>query len=150
MSTTLIKVPKQYQDTRVEVKLVLTAMWTAMLFVFAYVDIFGFYRTDVLRAALHGKVASTSVTVNQQFLVLTLGYILVPALMVVLALVLQPRANRFLNTIVSLGYLASIAASCIGEEHVYFLLGSAVEAVLLLAIARSAWRWPTLPSPCDR
>ncbi len=50
----------QYQDTPVDVKLVLSAQWVAMLFVFAYVDIFGFYRADVLDAALDGKVATTA------------------------------------------------------------------------------------------
>ncbi len=39
-----------------------------MPFVFAYVDIFGFYRADVLDAALDGKVATTAFTVNQVFL----------------------------------------------------------------------------------
>jgi hypothetical protein len=49
----------KYQDTRIDVKLVLSAMWIAMLVVFAYVDIFGLFRADVLRAALDGKVAVT-------------------------------------------------------------------------------------------
>ena len=35
-------------------KQVLSALWIAMLFVFAYVDIFAFFRTDVLRAGLDG------------------------------------------------------------------------------------------------
>jgi hypothetical protein len=35
-----------------------------------------------------------------------------------------------------------IVVSCIGETWVYYLLGSAVEVVLLLAIARTAWKWP--------
>lgn len=135
---------RHYQDSRVDVKLVLSALWTAVLFVFAYVDIFGFYRADVLHSALQGKVASTSVTVDQQFLVLTLGYITVPALMVVLSLVLEPRVNRLLNAVASLGYLLSIGATCLGEDHVYYLLGSGVEAVLLLVIARSALRWPVV------
>jgi len=39
---------RQYRDTQVDVKLVLCAVWIAMLFVFAYVDIFGFLRADVL------------------------------------------------------------------------------------------------------
>ena len=43
---------RQYRDTPVDVKLVLSALWIAMLFVFAYVDIFGFFRADVLDAAL--------------------------------------------------------------------------------------------------
>ena len=47
-----------YQDTRIDVKLVLSALWIAMLIVFAYVDIFGFFRADILDAALDGKVAT--------------------------------------------------------------------------------------------
>ena len=45
---------------------------------FAYVDIFGFFRADVLNAALDGKVATTGFTVNQVFLTFTLIYILLP------------------------------------------------------------------------
>jgi hypothetical protein len=124
------------------VKVVLSALWVAMLFVFAYVDIFGFYRADVLEAALDGKVATTAFTVDQVFLTLTLVYILLPSLMVVLSLLLKPRVNRIVNIVVSLAYLISIIASCIGEQWVYYLLGSGIEAVLLVAIARSAWKWP--------
>jgi len=148
-TATLESTTRQYVDVRPDVKLVLTALWTAILFVFAYVDILGLYRADMLHAALHGKVASTSVTINQQFLVLTLGYVMVPALMVVFSLVLKARTNRFLNAVVSLGYLISVAATCIGEDHVYYLLGSAMEAVLLLAITYFAWRWPTTHPGAD-
>jgi hypothetical protein len=51
---------RQYRDTPIDVKLVLSALWITMLFVFAYVDIFGFYRADVLDAALDGKIATTN------------------------------------------------------------------------------------------
>ena len=133
---------RQYQDTQVDVKLVLSALWIAMLFVFAYVDIFGFYRADVLDAALDGKVATTDFTVNQVFLTLTLIYVLLPSLMVVLSLVLKPRVNRIINIVVSLLYMISIIVSCIGETWTYYILGSVVEAILLAAIARVAWMWP--------
>jgi hypothetical protein len=43
-----------------------------MLFVFAYVDIFGFFRDDVLEGALQGEVAATGLAVNQGFLIGTL------------------------------------------------------------------------------
>ena len=133
---------RQYRDTQVDVKLVLSALWIAMLFVFAYVDIFGFFRADVLEAALEGKVATTAFTVNQVFLTSTLVYILLPTLMVVLSLLLKPRVNRIINIVVSLLYTISIIVSCIGENWAYYLLGSAIEVVLLVVIARTAWRWP--------
>ena|SRR5664279_238869 len=50
------RAPRQYRDTQVDVKLVLSALWIAMMLAFAYVDIFGFYRADVLRAALNGRL----------------------------------------------------------------------------------------------
>lgn len=138
MSTTT----RQFRDTEVDVKLVLSALWITMLFVFAYVDIFGFYRADVLDAALARKVASTDFEVNQLFLILTLAYVLVPILMVSLSLLLRPRVNRIANIGVSVLYVVSIIASCIGEDWTYYILGSVVEVILLGVIARLAWRWP--------
>ena len=132
----------QYQNTPVNVKVVLSALWVAMLFVFAYVDMFGFFRADVLNAAFEGEVGSTGLAVNQVFLTATLIYILLPSLMVVLSLVLTPRANRITNIALSLLYTATILGSCIGETWVYYLIGSAAEAALLLAIACTAWKWP--------
>jgi len=132
----------QYQDTRIDVKLVLSALWITMLVVFAYVDIFGFFRADILRAALDGEMAATGVAIDQAFLVFTTAYILIPTLMVVLSLVLRPRVNRIANIVVALIYAVSIIASCIGETWGYYLLGSAVEVVLLVAIVRTAWTWP--------
>lgn len=141
-TTTMTRPTRQYRDTRVDVKLVLSALWGAMLFVFAYVDIFAFFRADVLGAALEGTVATTPLAVNQVFLTSALIFILPATLMMVLSLVLKPRVNRVLNIVVSLLYAVIIIALCIGETWVYYLLGSAVEVVLLLAIARSAWTWP--------
>jgi hypothetical protein len=135
---------RQYRDTQVDVKLVLCALWATTLFVFAYVDIFGFYRADVLDAALAGTIASTTFTVDQLFLTSTLVYLLPAILMVVLSLVLPPRANRITNIVVSVLYAVSIIVSCIGETWVYYLLGSLVEVVLLVAVAWSAWRWPAV------
>jgi hypothetical protein len=133
---------RQYQDTHVDVKLILSALWIAMMFVFAYGDIFGFFRADFLKAALKGEVAGAGFTINQGFLVFTLGYILPGALMVVLSLVLRPRVNRIVNIVVGLVYLISIIGLCIGETWVYYLVASFVEVVLLVAILRTAWKWP--------
>ena len=133
---------RQYRDAPVDVKIVLSALWIAMLFVFAYVDIIGFFRADVLEAALDGKVASTAVTVNQVFLTFTLIYVLLPILMVVLSLLLKPRVNRIVNIVVSLLYMITIIVLAIGETWTYYVLGSAIEVILLVAIARTAWTWP--------
>ena len=62
--------------------------------------------------------------------------------MVVLSLLLTPRFNRGINIVVSILYMISIIVSCIGETWAYYIIGSAIEVILLAAIARTAWKWP--------
>jgi hypothetical protein len=134
------------QDTAVDRRVALSGLWISTLFVFAYVDIFGFWRADVVQGALAGEVPDTGFQIDQTFLVLTTLYILVPSLMVALSLLVPTRIGRVLNITTSLLYVASILVTVIGETWVYYLLGSAVEVVLLLTVTWVAWRWrPSLP-----
>ena len=87
-------------------------------------------------------MATTEFEINQVFLTITLIYILIPTLMVVLSLLLKPQVNRIVNVVVSILYMISIIASCIGETWAYYIIGSAIEVILLAAIARTAGKWP--------
>jgi Family of unknown function (DUF6326) len=122
-------------------KILLSGLWTSTLLVFAYVDIFGFWRADVIEGALAGRVPGPGFEIDQTFLTLTTLYVLVPSLMVVVSLIAPARLNRAANIGVSLVYVASIVVTMVGETWLYYLLGSAVEIVLLLAVARVAWTW---------
>ena len=137
---------RRLRDTPVDVKIILSGLWVGMLFLFAFVDIFGFFRADVIEGALAGEVAGQGITINQAFLVGATVYILFPSLMVVASLMLPAKLNRRLNIGVSLAYAASIAALCIGESWIYYLVGSFFEVILLLIATRTAWRWPTEPA----
>ena len=57
------------------------------------------------------------------------------------ALVLRPRINRVVNIALSVVYALTIVGGPIGEWN-YYLLGSAIEVVLLAAVAYYAWTWP--------
>lgn len=142
--TTISADTRRLVDTRIDVRLVLSALWVTMVLVFAYVDIFGFYRADVLEAALDGRIATTAFLANQTFLGVTLGYILIPVLMVSLSLLLPRRINRVLTIVVALVFALTIIGTCIGETWVYYWVGSVLEVVLLIAIARTAWGWPVV------
>ena len=138
---------RQLRDTQIDVKIVLSGLWVAMLFLFAYVDIFGFFRSDIIEGALAGEVPGQGITINQAFLAAATGYILIPSLMVVVSLIAPAKLNRRLNIGVSIFYAVTIASFCIGERWIYYLLGSFFEVVLLLLAARTAWRWPTDDAP---
>jgi Family of unknown function (DUF6326) len=113
------------------------------------VDIFGFWRADVIDGALARKVPGPGFEINQTFLVYTTLYILVPSLMVIVSLLAPARMNRATNIVVSLVYLASVVVSMVGETWIYYILGSVVEVLLLLAITRAAWTWPRRPAPVN-
>ena len=129
----------EFEPFRVNVRIKISALWTAMLFVFAYVDIFGFFRADV-RADVEAGVVG-GFTVNETFLLATTIYVVIPSLMLFGALVLRPRVNRIGNMALSIIYALTIIAGAVGEWN-YYILGSAVEVALLAAIFHYARTWP--------
>jgi len=129
----------EFEPFKVNVRVKISALWTAMLFVFAYIDIFGFFRSDV-RADVEAGVVS-GFTVSQTFLLVTTVYILIPSLMVFGTLVLRPRINRIVNITLSILYALTIIAGAVGE-WTYYLVGSAIEIALLAAIFNYARTWP--------
>ncbi len=126
--------------TAIDTRLKIAALWTSLLFIFAYVDIFAFFRADILQGALAGKVAVFAV--DQSFLLLTTIYVIIPSLMISLSLILPPRANRLTNIFVAAVYALTILGSCIGEVWIYYWVGSLTEVLLLLVIMRYAWKMP--------
>jgi hypothetical protein len=123
----------------VNVRIKLSALWAAMLFVFAYVDLFSLYRDDVRADLEAGELGGFDV--DQAFLLGTTAYVVIPSLMVFLALVLPARAARIANIALGVLYALSVVAGAIGEWG-YYVLGSAVEVALLAAVVYYAWTWP--------
>jgi hypothetical protein len=131
----------EFEPFKVNVRIKISALWTVMLFVFAYVDIFGLFRPD-FRADVEAGVVS-GFTVNQTFLLVTTIYIMIPSLMVFGALVLRPRINRIVNIALGIIYATTIIAGAVGEWS-YYVLGSAIEVALLAAIVHYARTWPKI------
>jgi len=129
----------QLEPFPVNVRVKISALWASMMFIFAYVDLFSFYRSDVRADIEAGEIFGF--TINQSFLLVTTAYVVIPALMVFGALILRPRINRVVNIALSVVYALTIIGGAIGEWN-YYLLGSAVEVVLLAAVAYYAWTWP--------
>lgn len=127
------------EPSPVNVRVKIAALWASMLFVFAYVDLFSLYRPDFRADVEAGEVGGFAV--NQTFLLATTAYVVIPSLMVFCVLVLRPRLNRIVNTVLAMVYAVSIVAATIGE-WTYYLLGSLIEAALLVAVVFYAWTWP--------
>jgi cbb3-type cytochrome oxidase subunit 3 len=123
----------------IDTRLKISALWTAMLFIFAYVDLFSLFRSDRRADIASGKISGFEI--NQTYLFLVTLYIIIPSLMIYLTLVLRPRLSRIINIVVAVIYAITILGSAVGDWS-YFILGSVVEATLLAVVVYHAWTWP--------
>ena len=123
------------------VRIKIAGLWTTMLFVFAYVDLFSLYRADFRADIEAGEVGGF--TVDQAFLFGTTVYVVVASLMICGSLMLPARVARIANIGLGFVYAITIVAGAIGE-WTYYVFGSAVEVALLAGVVYLASTWPSV------
>jgi hypothetical protein len=138
---------RTFEDVKVGVRCKIAALWIAMLFLFAYGDIFGFLRPGQIQEVMAGELSGIAIT--QLFLFAVSLYIAIASVMVFLSLVLSPTVNRWTNIILPSLYVVSIVASAIGETSAYYWFLSIAESALLLLIVWYAWTWPRREGTLD-
>jgi len=127
-------------DVPVPVRLKVSALWVSVMFVYVYVDIFGFYKPGTIEDILAGRVWDFDIT--QAWAFGGLALMTIPSLMVLLSLALPARVARWANIAIAALFVAVSIGNSVGETWAFFWLGSAVEVALLLLIVRYAWTWP--------
>lgn len=130
-----------FEDQPIPVGLTLAALWTGVMFLYAYVDIIAFYKPGVVEGILAGQVWEFDV--SQPLLTTFLALMAIPIFMVVLSVTLPARANRRTNLVVASLQIPYAAFNVVGESWTYFYgLGVVLEVMLLLLVLRYAWTWP--------
>jgi hypothetical protein len=139
------KGPSALEDAKPNVKTTLAALWIALMFLYAYADILGFYRAENVNGVLAGELGGMEIT--PLLLVGSAILMMVPIAMIVLSLMLRATADRWTNLIVGVAYgmvlAVTVATGEISENTAYYVLIAAAEAVVLVLILWHAWRRPT-------
>ena len=129
------------EDVKINVKIKLSVLWAALMFLFLYVDYFGLYVPGYLEDVIAGKMGPFPTT--QVALLAATTFMIIPSLMVFLSLTLKPKANRWTNIIVGILFIVSqLSSNFVGEPWAYYIFASIVEVVLLSLIIGYAWKWP--------
>lgn len=128
------------EDTKIDVKLKLAALWASLMFLYIYVDYFALYKSGFIESVIRGKVWQFQIT--DEFLLLALASVTIPALMIFLSLVLPAKVNRWINMFVAMVYIPYTLFNLAGEELGFLTFGAAVEVTLLLLMILYAWKWP--------
>jgi hypothetical protein len=128
------------QETRVNTKLELSALWAALMFLYIYVDHFALFLPGVLEDAIAGEVGGFQVT--QTWLVAAMALMTIPSLMIPMSLFLKAKASRRANIVAGAVYALVVIGNTIGESWIYYIGASVVEFGLLVVIVWTAWTWP--------
>lgn len=136
--------PSTLDDQQVSVRARLAAAWTSFMFLYVYVDILAFYKPGVVEDILAGVVWEFDI--SQTWAITALTLLAMPILMIVLSMTLPARANRIANLVVASVQVPFAAFNAVGELGqpwmFFYLLGVALELIILAFILRSAWTWP--------
>ncbi|WP_435742550.1 DUF6326 family protein [Microbacterium sp. PMB16] len=134
------------EEQRMPVRVTLAAAWTSFMFLYIYVDILAFYKPGVVDDILAGIVWRFDI--SQTWAITALSLLAIPILMVVLSVALPARVSRILNLIVAAIQVPFAAFNAVGEWGgswmVFYVLGVALEIVILALILRWAWTWPRI------
>jgi hypothetical protein len=133
---------RRLEGVQIPLRLKLSALWVATMFLYVYVDILYFYKPGTIDDILVGRVWEFDI--SQGWALGALALMTIPILMVFLSLVLPTMAARWSNLVVASLLVLVAIANVVGETWAFVWFGSAVEAALLLMISRYAWRWPRL------
>jgi hypothetical protein len=126
-------------DGKMDVRIKLSALWAALMFVYIYADIFSLFRPGQLEEMMSGRMGPFPVT---QISLLTSSILMIiPAVMVFLSIALKPGVNRWANIVLGVLYTLVNISNGIGETWAYYLLAVVVEIVLTVLIVAYAWKW---------
>jgi hypothetical protein len=132
------------EDAKINVKLKLSALWAAVMFMYVYADVRAFYEPGIIEQIIKGKFAAAGMTTTQALL---LGLITMtpPSVMVFLSLVLKPKVNRWANIILGIFYTLVVLVTQFGlmmDTSINFIGSGVVEVVLTSLIVWYALTWP--------
>jgi hypothetical protein len=133
---------KSLKEEKVNVRIILAALWTAVMFIYVYADIKTLFQPEIPEQIISGVIAG--MTINQAFLFSAAILMSIPPIMILLSLTLKPNTNRWLNIIISALHIILIFITRLvpGKIWYYYLYYQAIEAVFHALIIWYAWKWP--------
>ena len=138
---TNIKTTRILEDVNVNVKMKISALWVASMFLFIYVDYFYLRVPGQIQEIIAGNMGPYPTTQTSLLAAMTL--MMIPSLMIFLSLALKANWNRWTNIIVGILKMVTLLVFTIGESWAFYIFATFVEVVLLALIVWYAWKWPT-------
>ncbi|MEZ4972855.1 MAG: DUF6326 family protein [Cyclobacteriaceae bacterium] len=135
---------KTLENYKINVKVKLALLWTALMFLYIYADYFELMTPGKLESMMQLKTPMGPTTPG--LLTIFAVLLIVPALMIVLSVFLAPLFSKWTNIAAGVVYAAIsaliIISSFDSEWHRFYVLYNVIELGVLVTIIWQAWTWP--------
>ncbi|WP_439504463.1 DUF6326 family protein [Sediminibacterium sp.] len=129
------------EDTKVNIKIKLSALWASVTLCYLYGDYFELYVPRKVEGLINGEnLLNTPTNLFAATLLLA-----IPAMMVCLSIILKSVINKWLNIVVGLFFtviMVLIAFTSIMPWRFFYVFLAIVESVITLIIVQYAYNWP--------
>ncbi len=132
------------EELRIPTQVKLAGLWGAVMFMYIYVDIIGFFKPGTIADILVGK--AWIYDIDQTWLLLSLMLMTLPVIMVCVSLMLPAKMNRYANIGLGTFHIVIAFGFASGEINAYYVFGTVVEVIILAMIVWIAWKWPRVTS----
>jgi hypothetical protein len=132
------------EDVKINVKVLLSALWAVLMFLYLYADFLYLFQPGAVQEMIDGKMGPFPVT--QGALLQATILMSIPAVMVFLSLTLKPKLNYWTNITFAILYTIVSGVNIIGETWIYYILFGIVEMIITLLIIWYTWKWPKQPA----
>ncbi|WKV12266.1 DUF6326 family protein [Marivirga harenae] len=125
------------ENAKVNVKIKLSLLWASVLFCYLYGDYFELYVPDKVDSLLTG----TNVLDSPSKLLIASVVLAIPALMVALSVLLNPKFNRILNILFGILFtvmMVFIGISSITPWYSFYVFLAFLESLITILIVRFA------------
>lgn len=131
------------EDFKVNIRLKLSALWTATMFCYIYGDYFELYVPGKTEGLVNGHNL-----LNSPARLFTVTVILaIPALMIFLSLMLKPVWCKWINILTGTFFTLFtllVGLSSMEEWRIFYVFLSFLESLITAVIIWYAWKWPKL------
>ncbi len=130
-----------FEDSKIDIRLKLAALWTSLMFLYIYGDYFELYVPNKIDGLLKGSEILDTPTK----LFIASVSLAIPAIMISANVFLKPRVCRLLN--IFFGLLLTISVVIVGslsltKWYSFYVFYAVLEALNTLIIIKLAWNWP--------
>ncbi|MBN8686160.1 MAG: hypothetical protein J0M10_04045 [Chitinophagales bacterium] len=133
----------QYENKKINIKLILASLWTSVLFLYIYGDYFELYVPGKTEGLLNGR----HLLDTPYKLALAAFIMSIPSLMIFLSLVLNPFWSRVFNISTAAFFTIFtlfVGLSSITEWKLFYVMLSFSESFITAIIVWKAWNWPRI------